>query len=126
MKRAFVIAALAYCALAQAATADTLNGEQIRANLSGSKIVGVNDIGTPYALSLQRGGGLKGLMGAKNQFDDHGRWWVKDDKLCVQWELWLFAKPTCYGIELDGDQITRFQVDTRDVIRSKLVRGGKS
>ena len=74
---------------------------------------------------LKHGGTLQGVQGKLGQFDDHGRWWVKDDKLCVQWELWLFAKPTCYGVELEGDQITRIEYGTGTIIRSTLVRDGK-
>ncbi len=125
MKRAFVICLATIIGLASPARADQLTGEQIRTNLSGAHIVGVNEIGTPYNVWLKRGGSLQGLMGKLNQFDDHGRWWVAADKLCVQWELWLFAKQTCYAVEVDGDQITRIEDASRTVITSTLVREGK-
>lgn len=104
------------------AAAEPLTGDQIRANVVGGKIVGVNDIGTPYSVWIKRGGTLKGLQGKKNQFDDHGHWWIEADKLCVQWELWLFNKRTCYGVELTGDRITRVDYESRTVIKSTLVR----
>lgn len=107
------------------AQAEPLTGEQIRQQVSGARITGINDVGTPYSVWLKRGGTLQGVQGKLGQFDDHGRWWVKDDKLCVQWELWLFAKPTCYGVELEGDQITRIEYGSRTIIRSTLVRDGK-
>ncbi len=125
MNRA-LLTCLALCAGAySAALADPLSGPQLRANLTGSKIVGLSVIGTPYTVSLKPNGLLQGVQGTMNQFDDHGRWWISDDKLCVQWELWLFAKPTCYRVELEGDTIYRYDVETNDVTKSTLVRHGQ-
>lgn len=113
---------LALLASAHAAKADMLSGNDIRDQLAGARIVGVNDLESPYTIWFNRGGTLKGLLGTHNQFDDRGRWWVKGDKLCMHWELWLMGKATCYDIALEGNRVTRMDTDTRTVIRSTLVR----
>ncbi len=122
MKRALTIIVAALVAASTQAHADKLTGAQIRATLPGAKIVGVNDLGSPYSVSVKRGGTLQGVQGTMNQFDDRGRWWIEADKLCVQWELWLFAQPTCYDVELDGNKLTRVHYESRTVIQSTLVR----
>jgi hypothetical protein len=104
------------------AQADMLTGREIRASVSGARIVGVNENESPYTILLRPGGSMKGILGKLKQFDDRGRWWVEGDKLCMHWELWLLGKPTCYDVEVSGDQITRFDLEERVIIRSTLVR----
>jgi hypothetical protein len=104
------------------AQADMLSGREIRASLSGARIVGVNENESPYTILLRPGGSMKGILGKLKQFDDRGRWWVEGDQLCMHWELWLLGKPTCYDVEVSGDQITRFNPEERVIIRSTLVR----
>jgi hypothetical protein len=104
------------------ARAEMLTGPEIRASVSGARIVGVNENESPYTLWLRPGGSMKGILGKLKQFDDRGRWWVEGDKLCLHWELWLLGKPTCYDVEVSGDQITRFNLEDRVIIRSTLVR----
>ena len=34
---------------------------------------------------------------------DRGRWWVKDDSLCVAWKNWTDGEPVCGAITQEGD-----------------------
>lgn len=33
---------------------------------------------------------------------DQGRWWVADNRICVQWRSWEDGKPHCYAVSGDG------------------------
>lgn len=104
------------------AQAEMLSGREIRAAVSGARLVGVNKLDSPYTLLMRPNGTMKGVLGKKKQFNDRGRWWVKGDKLCMHWELWLLGTPTCYDIDLEGDQITRVNKAESVFIRSTLMR----
>lgn len=119
--RIVVIAALLVL-VSGLAHAELLKGDQIQTVVSGHKIKGENDLGSPYTIWFSKNGTVKGILGKKNQFDDHGRWWVKDDKLCMHWELWVFAKVTCYEVDLAGDELTRIDRDNTVFILSTLSR----
>jgi hypothetical protein len=110
-------------AATHAARADMLSGDDIRRHFAGARIVGVNDLESPYTIWFSTRGTLKGMLGTHNQFDDRGRWWVKGNRLCMHWELWLMGKPTCYDVALEGARVTRMDANSRTVIRSTLVHG---
>jgi len=122
MRPAIALLAALFALASGIAHAELLDGAQIRATVSGHKIVGVNDLESPYTIWFQPGGTVNGILGKKNQFDDHGRWWVKDNKLCMHWELWVFAQVTCYDVDLTGDELTRIDKDNTVFMRSTLMR----
>jgi hypothetical protein len=43
---------------------------------------------------------------------DRGRWWVSQQRICVQWQTWKDGQPHCFAIERTGTSILRWRADT--------------
>ena len=62
-----------------------------------------------FPLEYDKSGGLTGdgtsftLLARFYQPTDKGRWWVENDKLCQQFEVWYKGRVACYTItDYDG------------------------
>ncbi len=44
--------------------------------------------------------------------DDHGRWWVSQQRICVQWQTWMNGQPHCFAIEMAGGSFVRWRADS--------------
>jgi hypothetical protein len=44
--------------------------------------------------------------------DDRGRWWISQQRICVQWQTWMNGQPHCFAIEMAGGSTLRWHADT--------------
>ena len=42
---------------------------------------------------------------------DSGKWWIKGDAICIQFDFWLDGNTKCLGVEKEGDQIRLIEAD---------------
>jgi hypothetical protein len=114
MKRkliAFVLAA-APLSLAQAGQ---LAGEDLRKAVEG-KIVYVNTPLGEVPIHYAKNGGLSGrtelaLLDGESTSFDHGRWWVAEKKLCVQWQNWMGGKAHCFTMQRLSPTVVHWRRD---------------
>lgn len=43
---------------------------------------------------------------------DRGRWWVSQQRICVQWQTWKEGQPHCFAIEMAGASTLHWHADT--------------
>ncbi len=43
---------------------------------------------------------------------DRGRWWMSQQRICVQWQTWMEGKPHCFAIEMAGTSTQHWRADT--------------
>ena len=59
------------------------------------------------------------LVGAGDyNLTDRGRWWVKENSLCRQWNRWRGGKEACFDIVIKGNTTTFFEAGTTTVAES--------
>lgn len=90
-----------------AAIAETppLSGEAIRAAVTGKTVVmntPVGGIPVSYRDNGTMIGRAKDLQLYTGQERDRGKWWVKSDQMCQQWETWLEGQTHCFTVRIDG------------------------
>jgi hypothetical protein len=106
-------AALLSPALAQA---DTMSGSEIRNDIIGRTMYVATPLGGELPLSYHSSGQLEGTgralgFAAFGKPSDTGKWWIRNDKLCQQFQTWYQGNTNCYTLErADADHV-RF---TRD------------
>ena len=101
LRAAIVVIALAVAAPAFAGEA-ALNGEGIRAALTGNTVDGVSgEPGTPYRQYFDAGGAT--LYVEEGRRPSQGRWWATADAYCSSWPP--SGAASCYGVRRDGDTI---------------------
>ena len=86
-----------------------LTSETIKETLSGSVLEMDTPLGTKIPIRFSKNGLvsgeagiLSGMLGAEK---DRGRWWTRNDELCVKWFRWFEAKQKCAALSLDGTRI---------------------
>jgi hypothetical protein len=52
------------------------------------------------------------ITGSTRGHDDAGKWWISQQKLCLQWQTWLDAKPHCISVEPVSGPVLRWHADT--------------
>lgn len=103
---------LAACVLsATAAVAEPvrLTDDKIRQLLTGSLLEVDTPLGTTVPVRFSSAGLVSGEAGSLASVlgaaKDRGRWWTKDDHLCVKWFRWFEAQTRCAVISHDGEKI---------------------
>lgn len=86
-----------------------LTSETIKETLSGSLLEMDTPLGTKIPIRFGKNGIvsgeagiLSGMLGAEK---DRGRWWTKNDELCLKWFRWFESKQKCATLSLDGTRI---------------------
>ena len=52
------------------------------------------------------------IAGSARGQNDAGKWWISQQKLCLQWQTWLDAKPHCFSVEPVSGPVLRWHADT--------------
>ncbi len=52
------------------------------------------------------------IAGFSSGHNDAGKWWISQQKLCLQWQSWLDAKPHCFLVEPVSGPVLRWRADT--------------
>lgn len=100
---------LAVAAGAAPATADTgpMSGKEIRAAVSGNRIFLQTPLGGEFPLYYRKDGVVDGSgealgLGRFMAPKDSGKWWIKGDRLCQQWQEWYDGKQQCFVLRRTG------------------------
>lgn len=80
-----------------------LAGPELKAAVSGKTVYIQSPMGE-IPIRYNTNGTLLGqtelaLLDGENSATDRGRWWVKDNKLCIRWQNWMEAKPYCFTMQ---------------------------
>ena len=90
---------------------EPLKGHAIKNTVTGKRIYLSVPFGGELPLHYKNDGVVDGTgeavgLGKFLAPTDQGRWWVKDDRLCQQWQSWYEGKVFCFTLEtLPDDKI---------------------
>ena len=93
------------------AAGEPIKGEAIKSYVAGKRIYLSVPLGGEMPLHYKEEGVVDGSgeaigLGKFLAPTDQGRWWVKDDSLCQQWQSWYEGKVFCFKLEsLPGDKL---------------------
>jgi len=90
-------------ALPSAEARTQLSSDEIRQTVAGKRIYLKTPLGGEFPLFYQRNGRVDGSgeavgLGRFMQPNDEGRWWVRGNRLCQQWESWYDGKRFCFTL----------------------------
>ena len=98
-------------AMAGVAQAANLEGDALRALVSGKTVYLPVPLGGEFALTYRRDGQVEGqspdsmLAGLKPR-QDRGTWWVSGQNLCQTWKMWYEGKRYCFTLApLEGHSV---------------------
>jgi len=77
----------------------TLTGDQLKAFLPGNTLSATNALGYDYTVNFKADGSMHGELVILPASDD-GKWSVKGDTMCVQFNTWLDGKEACAAIQV--------------------------
>jgi hypothetical protein len=98
LKTAFAAAAL-FAVLVTPASADQLNGQELRNLAPGSYAVSIYGL-IKMTIRMQSGGSISGTTSKRKT--DTGIWTVSGEKLCIRWTRWLKGKQRCTALSGDN------------------------
>ncbi|MCP4332305.1 MAG: hypothetical protein GY785_06590 [Gammaproteobacteria bacterium] len=85
--------------------------DQLSAEMKAGKLKGVNAYGEPYTITYTTDGSMSGVAGKSDEYRDSGKWWVRQDSFCRQYQSWLKGKEACFKVALDGNDISFYDKD---------------
>lgn len=94
-----------------AESGDLLRGSDMRSLFADATFTGINQFGNDYVSNLYDGGDMTGDAISPDGVlleSDTGRWWVKNDAWCREWDTWFGGYPACFKIVKDADTIKFF------------------
>ncbi|WP_210272589.1 hypothetical protein [Chthonobacter rhizosphaerae] len=105
---ALAAAILALSAGQAAAERPPMTSAEIKRTVNGKRIYLQTPFGGEFPLYYRADGVVDGSgealgLGRFMAPKDSGKWWVKDDRLCQQWQEWYDAKQQCFILERTGD-----------------------
>jgi hypothetical protein len=122
MSKTLTSLALAACtvvAMSIPARADRMDASDIRQNITGKRIYLAVPFGGEFPLFYRRDGQVDGSgealgLGRFMRPSDKGRWWVRGDRLCQQWETWYDGKVMCFELTRTGKDRVKWVQDNGD------------
>ncbi len=99
---------VAASSLSTAATANPLNGDQIKELISGKRVYLSTPLRIELPLLYRNDGSVVGdisgfSMASMFAPKEKGRWWVENEQLCQQWPSWYKGKQFCFRIKQLSD-----------------------
>ncbi|MGD1933602.1 MAG: hypothetical protein ACFB0Z_03685 [Candidatus Phaeomarinobacter sp.] len=94
-----------------AQSGDLLTSSDMRSMFANATFTGINQFGNDYVSNLYDGGDMTGDAISPDGVlleSDSGRWWVKNNAWCREWDTWFGGYPACFKIVKDGDTIKFF------------------
>jgi hypothetical protein len=98
-----------------------LTGAQIQSLLSGNSLVTPMEQVPPLTLYFDESGEMRGIRA--NNYRDSGRWRIRDDTVCGQWENWMGTMASCWKVFRANERITLKSVDDARVVPASLAMG---
>ena len=101
------------------AAAQSLSGADIRREIIGRTIFLAAPLGGEFPLNYRENGTVDGNgeavgLGRFVRPKDSGRWWVKGDQLCQQWQQWYDRKVICFLLSSAGTGRLKWVQDNGD------------
>jgi hypothetical protein len=112
MKRKLIAFLLAVAPFTQA-QAEQLTGEALQNAVAGKTVFIYTPLGE-VPIRYAKNGHLSGrtelaLLDGESTSVDHGRWWVAEHKLCVQWKNWMEGRAHCFTMHRLSPTVVRWR-----------------
>ncbi len=99
---AFALLGLTLISAESFAAQKKLTGNEIKTTHSGHTVRFATSSGSKGEISFKSDGTMEGKKDSGHS--DVGKWWVKDDKFCRQWDHWRSGDWHCFDIFEAGDK----------------------
>ena len=114
MKRKLIVFLLA-AAPFTLAQAEQLSGADLHSAVAG-KTVYINTPLGEVPIRYAKNGRLSGrtelaLLDGESTTVDHGRWWISEKKLCLQWQNWMKGRAHCFTMHRLSPTVVRWRRD---------------
>jgi len=108
-----------------AAQASTLKGDDIRSDIVGRTVFLAAPFGGEFPLNYRPNGVVDGdgeALGIGRWIAprDKGRWWVRENRLCQQFETWYNGTPMCFELTRTGPQRLRWVRDNGETGAARI------
>jgi hypothetical protein len=108
-----------------AAQASTLKDDDIRSDIVGRTVFLAAPFGGEFPLNYRRNGIVDGDgealgLGRWIAPRDKGRWWVRENRLCQQFETWYNGAPMCFELSRTGPQRLRWVRDNGETGAARI------
>ena len=118
MRYRFAVALLTFV-IAAPAGASSLSGADIQANVVGKQIFLSTAFGGEFPLNYRRNGVVDGNgealgLGRFVRPSDQGKWWVRGNRLCQQFQTWYKGAVLCFELSRIGPNQLRWVQDNGD------------
>jgi hypothetical protein len=116
MKRKLILFLLAATPITSVqAGEEALVGAALHTAVAGKTVYVDTPMGE-FPIRYSANGALSGrtelaLLNGESTTSDHGRWWVADKQLCIQWRNWMEGRPHCFTMQKIGPKTIRWQGD---------------
>jgi hypothetical protein len=109
----------AACLVALSASANMLDGNEIKRQVSGKRIYLSTPMGGEFPLFYKPDGRVDGSgeasgLGRFVRPNDSGQWWVAGNRLCQRWQTWYDGKTMCFTLTQMGEGRLRWNQDNGD------------
>lgn len=109
MLRCLAVSVLLLVPAAATAEPAKLGAGEIKDTFTGSRVELDTPLGTTIPVQFTGDGLLSGTAGklasVLGAAKDRGRWWVKDDRLCIKWFRWFDAEEQCLTIHMKEERV---------------------
>ena len=111
--RSLVIVAIVSGFFASPSWAGDLNGDDIRARISGKNVV-LSSLGLEFPLFYNSNGrvtGDGGSVGLSKFFapKETGKWWITDNQLCQKFPTWYKGQTFCFTLQSVGPKSLKWR-----------------
>jgi len=114
MKRKLIAFLLAVSPVTMA-QAEQLTGENLQKAVAGKTVYIYTPLGE-VPIRYAKNGHLSGrtelaLLDGESITADHGRWWVSERNLCIQWQNWMEGRAHCFTMHRLSPTVVRWRRD---------------
>lgn len=90
-----------------------LTGEAVASRVAGGELKVKSGPGYefPVAITLRADGTMEGV--SANGYIDAGRWWIRGDVLCHQWNGWFDGQRQCHAVSAEGDSLVLMRPEAK-------------
>ncbi|AWL10728.1 HTH-type transcriptional regulator TauR [Saliniradius amylolyticus] len=82
-----------------------LQGDKLKLFLAGVQFSGTTVFGDPYRITLDADGSMQGFEGHRDEKQDAGTWWLKDDTWYRQWQNWSYGELLGFDVYITDTRI---------------------